>query len=181
MHDMALNVMAMSGGGEPDVMKIFFYRPTFFGAPMTRLTQRMLRGPSDWSIGERELFVAFVSEKNRCRFCAGAHCAVAAEVLGSRVVEAVMKDVNAAPITGKLRAMLKFLAKLALSPDDVSPRDIEVLRDAGISEEAIVDGIYLCMGTSVMNRIADALGCESMTPAQFAVGAKFLLAVGYDI
>jgi AhpD family alkylhydroperoxidase len=27
-----------------------------------------MRGPSDWSVGERELFAAFVSNLNQCRF-----------------------------------------------------------------------------------------------------------------
>jgi hypothetical protein len=27
-----------------------------------------MRGPSDWSVGEREFFAAFVSARNRCVF-----------------------------------------------------------------------------------------------------------------
>ncbi|WP_434425530.1 hypothetical protein [Nannocystis pusilla] len=39
-----------------------------FGAPMGALFQEVLRGPSEWSIGERELFAAWVSKKNECEF-----------------------------------------------------------------------------------------------------------------
>jgi hypothetical protein len=35
---------------------------------MMRLTQQVMRGPSPWSLGERELFAAFVSRVNRCPF-----------------------------------------------------------------------------------------------------------------
>ena len=28
----------------------------------------VMRGPSDWSVGERELFAAFVSRLNQCHF-----------------------------------------------------------------------------------------------------------------
>jgi len=28
----------------------------------------VMRGPSDWSVGERELFAAFVSSLNQCPF-----------------------------------------------------------------------------------------------------------------
>ena len=38
----------------------------------------MLRGPSDWTVGERELIAAFVSNLNQCRFCTTSHGAVAA-------------------------------------------------------------------------------------------------------
>jgi hypothetical protein len=31
-------------------------------------TQAVLRGPSPWSVGERELFAAFTSKLNQCVF-----------------------------------------------------------------------------------------------------------------
>ncbi len=55
-------------GGPPDVVKTVRYRPEFFGAHFNALTQDVLRGPSEWTVGERELFAAFASSLNRCRF-----------------------------------------------------------------------------------------------------------------
>lgn len=56
------------GGRAPDVVRsLMFHRP-FFGAPMNKLFQAALRGSSSWSVGERELFAAFVSSLNRCVF-----------------------------------------------------------------------------------------------------------------
>ena len=52
----------------PDVVKTLLYRPEVFGTPMSRLFQRVMRGPSQWSVGERELFAAFVSGLNQCVF-----------------------------------------------------------------------------------------------------------------
>lgn len=61
-------IRLMSGMRAPDVVRVLFYRPDFFGDPFNAWTQAVLRGVSDWSVGERELFAAFVSKKNQCRF-----------------------------------------------------------------------------------------------------------------
>jgi hypothetical protein len=52
----------------PDVVRVLRHRPARFGAPFSRLCQAVLRGPSPWTVGERELMAAFVSDRNRCRF-----------------------------------------------------------------------------------------------------------------
>lgn len=51
-----------------DVVKIFMYRPEYFGRAFCNLAHTALRGPSDWSVGERELFGAFTSKLNACTF-----------------------------------------------------------------------------------------------------------------
>ena len=52
----------------PDVVKTILYRPEFWGRPMCAWTQAVMRGPSEWSVGERELFAAFTSRINQCVF-----------------------------------------------------------------------------------------------------------------
>jgi hypothetical protein len=52
----------------PDVVKTLKYRPEFFGAPMGAVFQEVMRGPSEWSIGDRELMAAYVSKTNECEF-----------------------------------------------------------------------------------------------------------------
>jgi len=56
--------------GEPvsDIVRIASYRSELFGRHFIDGLQELLRGPSDWSAGERELFAAFVSRKNSCRY-----------------------------------------------------------------------------------------------------------------
>ena len=58
----------VSGHRAPDVVKTLRYRPEFFGAAMSELFQQVLRGPSAWSVGDRELMAAFVSRANACEF-----------------------------------------------------------------------------------------------------------------
>ena len=52
----------------PDVLKTLHYRPELFGRPYSETLELAMRGPSDWSVGERELFAAFVSSLNQCPF-----------------------------------------------------------------------------------------------------------------
>ena len=52
----------------PDVLKTLHYRPELFGRPFSEALDLAMRGSSDWSVGERELFAAFVSSLNQCPF-----------------------------------------------------------------------------------------------------------------
>jgi len=61
-------IRLVSGRRVPDVVKTLLYRPELFGRPQCEWTQAVMRGPSDWSIGERELFAAFTSRLNKCVF-----------------------------------------------------------------------------------------------------------------
>ena len=61
-------IRVLSGQRVPDVVKTLFYRPEVFGRPVSDWTQAVMRGPSEWSVGERELFAAFTSRVNQCVF-----------------------------------------------------------------------------------------------------------------
>ena len=61
-------IRVLSGRRVPDVVKTIMYRPELWGKPMSDWTQVVLRGPSQWSVGERELFAAFTSKLNQCVF-----------------------------------------------------------------------------------------------------------------
>jgi hypothetical protein len=57
-----------TGSTAKDIVRTILYRPRLFGGPFSDCIQESLRGPSDWSVGERELFAAFVSKCNQCVF-----------------------------------------------------------------------------------------------------------------
>lgn len=50
------------------VLKTLNYRPALFGRPFSAALDVAMRGPSEWSAAERELFAAFVSSLNQCHF-----------------------------------------------------------------------------------------------------------------
>ena len=63
-----LGAMRLALGDVPDVVPTLLYRRELFGRPYADLTQEVMRGRSEWSVGERELFAAFVSRQNQCSF-----------------------------------------------------------------------------------------------------------------
>ena len=67
---MRIDAVTRAYSGEPtvDVVKTLHYRPDLFGRPFSAAVDEAMRGASDWSPGERELFAAFVSSRNQCPF-----------------------------------------------------------------------------------------------------------------
>jgi hypothetical protein len=61
-------IEAASGRPPSDVVKTLYYRPEVFGRPFSEVLDLAMRGASDWSPAERELFAAFVSSLNHCPF-----------------------------------------------------------------------------------------------------------------
>jgi hypothetical protein len=50
------------------VVKTLRHRPELFGKPFSDALDVVMRGPSEWSVGERELFAAFTSLLRQCPF-----------------------------------------------------------------------------------------------------------------
>jgi hypothetical protein len=61
-------IRVLQGRRAPDILRTMFYRPEFLGRPISQWTQAVMRGPSEWSVAERELFAAFTSKLNQCVF-----------------------------------------------------------------------------------------------------------------
>lgn len=58
----------VSGRRMPDVVRVLLYRRDFFGDRFSSLLQDALRGPSEWTVGERELFAAWTARLEACHF-----------------------------------------------------------------------------------------------------------------
>ena len=61
-------IRLVSGFRAPDVVRTLRYREDFFGRHHRAHTHAVMRGPSEWSIGERELFGAFTASLQHCHF-----------------------------------------------------------------------------------------------------------------
>ena len=59
------------GHAPPDalgVVKTLLSQPELFGDPFSETLHLAMRGPSEWSPGERELIAGFASHLNQCLF-----------------------------------------------------------------------------------------------------------------
>ena len=130
-----------------DAVKLAFYRPDFYGAG--DLTHEAMRGPSAWSIGDRELMAAFVSQANDAPFCVTAHSATSSLWYGDDAkVAATLADLDSAPIDEPLRATLRMLGKLTRA-HTVDADDIRAVLAAGVSRQQIEDALpYVWPSTS---------------------------------
>lgn len=170
---------AMSGQAVPAVIKLLTYRGGYFGTPMKAVTQEAMRGPSPWSVGDRELMAAVVSQANRCTYCVNAHSAVATKAYkDAEKVAATLRNLDEANLEAPLRATLKMLDKL-VREGSVTPEDMRAVLDAGASRAQIEDALAVAYAFNAINRLADSFGFEVPGPKAFEVAAKFLLAIGY--
>jgi len=91
----------------------------------------------------------------------------------------VLADWRTAPVSEGLRATLGFVAKLTLEPDAVGAADVEAVRAAGVSDEALIDAICVCALFSTIDRIADSLAFHVPPPDAAERVAPRFLARGY--
>jgi uncharacterized peroxidase-related enzyme len=163
----------------PDAAKLVFYRPDFYGSLAKEFTHQAMRGPSAWSVADRELMAAYVATVNESAFCVGAHTATATRAYqDGALVAAVLTDLESAPIEEPLRATLRMLGKLT-AEGELSTEDMRRVLTAGVSPGQVEDALAVCAAFNTTTRLADALGFEVLSPAGFDAGAKYLLKRGY--
>ena len=162
-----------------DILKLLMYRPDFFGNYLREMAQEALRGPSQWSVGDRELMATFVSKANECEFCTKAHAAVSARAYEDDAkVSAALSDLETTAVDARLRATLHMVRKLTRE-HSVDVEDMRALLGAGVSREQIEDALAVCLAFNTTDRLADAFGFFVPEPKAFEAGAKFLLRRGY--
>jgi uncharacterized peroxidase-related enzyme len=164
-----------------DVGKTCMYRPELFGRYFLALVRSVLRGPSDWSPGERELFAAFVSRANRCRYCTAIHTEMATLGLGHRVSREAIDDWRTADYDPRIKAVFSLLEAIALGPEAITKAHVDAVRDEGVSDDAIYDVLYVAFVFNLINRVADALGFSLESESETAKSARVLDRMGYRI
>jgi uncharacterized peroxidase-related enzyme len=175
-----LRLVKRMAGYVPGPIAVMSYRRDFFGKYFASILQMAMRRTRAWRKGDVEMFAAFVSQQNQCAYCRGDHSAVAVLALNDRdLIQAALGNWRSAPVTEPQRAMLGFLEKLTLHPSTLRENDIQQLRDAGLSDQAVEEAIRVCFALTVINRLADALDFEVPSDASTERAARILFMAGY--
>ncbi|MFV2018967.1 carboxymuconolactone decarboxylase family protein [Micromonospora sp. LOL_023] len=166
----------------PGITGLLRYRPET-AAALGALAEVLLHAPHpSLSQGERELIAAYVSGVNECDFCASAHSAFAAAQLdgGRPLVQLVRADPDQAPITAKLRALLRIAAAVAHSGRQVDSELVGSAREQGATDLEIHDTVLIAAAFCMFNRYVDGLGTRMpVDPGAFDEQARRVVASGY--
>ena len=167
--------------GVPGIRSLVMFRPET-GKPLYDLAQVLLRGESPLTPAERELIAAYVSNRNNTKFCMMSHAAAARELYGKDKdrVDAVLQDLQHAPVSEKLKALLHIAGKVQILGKEVQPQDIEAARELGANDREIHDTVLIAAAFSMYNRYVD--GLASFTPTdekEYDVMGKRMAEKGY--
>lgn len=164
---------------EPGIRGLFRYRPEA-AEPLTLLSEVLLCGDSPLTRGERELIAAYVSSLNRCRFCFHTHAAFAAVRVpdGMTLVDETCADPTAAPLSGKLKALLAIAGAVQRGGREVTDEHVRAARAEGATDLEIHDTVLIAAAFCMYNRYVDGLATLATDdPAHYADRAR--LTSGY--
>ncbi|MEV4629681.1 peroxidase-related enzyme [Micromonospora sp. NPDC049523] len=166
---------------EPGIRGLFRFRPET-ALPLNGLVEVLLCGPSTLSRGERELIAAYVSALNECTYCYSAHAAYAAEQLdeGMELVEQVRADIDGAPVSAKLRALLRIAAAVQKTGRAVTDDLVKAARAEDATDQEIHDTVLIAAAFCMFNRYVDGLATALPEDPDFYTNrAKKIAAGGY--
>jgi len=143
----------------PGIRGLFTYRPVT-AAPLNALVQALLHNPHpSLTAGERELTATYVSNLNTCFYCTNIHGAIAKHQLGNdaETVKQVLANADTAPISDKMKALLKIAAKVQTGGKNVTEADVEFARGEGATDIEIHDTVLIAAAFCMYNRYVDGL------------------------
>jgi uncharacterized peroxidase-related enzyme len=130
--------------------------------PLFQMHDILLRGEEHFSVAEKELIATYTSGLNACSFCYRGHVA-ATKLFGidEAVIDAVMDDIETAPVRDEMKPILRYVRKLTLEPSKMVQADADAVFAAGWSDEALLEAVNICALFCMMNRIADGAGVKA--------------------
>ncbi len=148
---------------------------------LDKASQQIMRGKSNFTYAQKELFAAYVSGLNACSFCYGSHVAVAENFgVSSSTIEALLEDVSTAPIKNTEKPLFNFLKKLTLSASKLTQKDADDVFNAGWSEEDLQEIILIGCLFNFYNRLLDGHGIKGNKDI-YHFGADHLHKKGYSV
>ncbi len=149
--------------------------------PIRELTQILLRGESTLTEGERELIAALVSARNCTNFCEAAHTKAADLLLGEdETARAVKQDIETAPVSEKMKALLQIAAFTQESGKAVTSEAVARARKAGATDREIHDTVLIAALFCLYNKYVDGLATVAPAdPAFYQMLGERITSRGY--
>jgi uncharacterized peroxidase-related enzyme len=149
--------------------------------PLRELTQLLLRGPSTLTEVERELIATLVSHKNKCVFCTTSHAAAADAYFGEHsTTDQVRADIQSAPVSTKMKALLTIASQVQESGKSVTPEAVDTAKQCGATELEIHDTVMIAALFCFYNRYVDGLSTVAPTdPVYYSAMGERLKNNGY--
>lgn len=91
----------------------------------------------------------------------------------------MLEDYKTAPIPDAEKALFAFLEKVNRTSNQIRREDVEEVKRAGWSEEAIYDAVTVCALFNFYNRWIDATGVQDMPSAGYEMSGVRLRDHGY--
>lgn len=158
---------------------VFTKYPEIYG-PWSTMSQALMNGSSPLTQGQRELILAYAAGVAGCKFVYAAHSEVAyAWGIERGVLDRLLEDPAAAPVEARLKPLLAFVRKLALTPGEISQADADAVFEAGWDEHALHDAIAVTARAAFMQRLAEGHGFTPWSREVAAKHAKRRVELGY--
>lgn len=146
-------------GMVPNVARVFALTPEHFLRWFKYYDFLMRNEESDLSRKEREMIALAVSSENRCEYCLASHSAYLREITGDPVLpDLITHNYRRADLSEREQALLDFAVKLSTTSPEMSPDDLQPLRDLGLSDETIFEAAQVAAMFNFTNRLANSLG-----------------------
>jgi uncharacterized peroxidase-related enzyme len=156
-------------GFVPNVMRVFALRPDHLLGWWSYYDE-LMRGESGLTKVQREMIAVVVSATNRCHYCMVSHGAALRKLTEDPVfVDQLTTGYKYATLDERERAMLDFAVKLTEQSHRCTEDDVEALRQAGWSDEEIMDIAQVAAMFNFTNRLASGLGWVP-NPEYFSLG-----------
>lgn len=165
----------------PGIRSLMAFSPET-AAPMGELANLLLRTNEALTMAERELIATYVSYLNDCFYCQHSHGAIVTCYLNdnNELVDEVIKDLDQAPISDKMRALLRIAGSAQKGGKYVTTEQVETAKRFGASDKEIHDTVLITAAFCMFNRYVD--GLASNTPSDlssYPLRAKQIADNGY--
>jgi uncharacterized peroxidase-related enzyme len=142
----------------PNVLRVYALRPRHLEL-WNAFYDDLMRGDSTLTRPQREMIAVVVSTANRCHYCIVSHSAYLRKLTGDPVlVEQLRTNYKYADVEPRERAMLEFAVKLTEQSAACTEADVEALREAGWTDEDVMDIAEVAAMFNFTNRLASGLG-----------------------